>query len=57
VLHLPDSNSVAVFSYASGAVGNWLFIIDSDTLGFQRYDVPNNCRISHGAALGSDGNI
>jgi hypothetical protein len=57
ILHLHDSHTLAVLSYAGSAKANWLFLIDSRDLSSKRYDIPNNDIGSHSAALGSDGNI
>jgi hypothetical protein len=57
VLHLPDGHTLAVFSYSGSAPANWLFLIDARDLSSRRIAIPHNDIASHGAALGSDGNI
>ena len=56
-LHLRDGHTLGVFSYSNSAAANWLFLIDARDLSSRRIPVPNNDIASHGAALGSDGNI
>lgn len=56
-LHLRDGHTLALFSYSGSAEANWLFLIDSADLTTRRVPVPNNDIASHGAALGSDGDI
>ncbi len=57
VLHLHDGHTLALFSFSNAAEANWLFLIDARDLSVERYDIPNNDIASHGAALGSDGNL
>lgn len=57
VLHLQPLNKLAAFSYSSVGPANWLFLIDIATGSAERFDVPGGEVASHGAALGSDGNI
>lgn len=57
VLHLPDGYTLAVFSFGSAPTSNQMFLIDSRTLSVKRVAIPNNDFASHGAALGTDGQI
>lgn len=57
LLHLTREDRVALFSYSSGGPANWLFLINLADGSVDRYDVPGHERASHGAAVGSDGNI
>ncbi len=57
VLKLQDHKTLAVFSYSNAARANWIFLITADQLSSKRIHVPNNDVASHGAALGTDGDI
>jgi streptogramin lyase len=57
ILHLYDGVTLAFFSYSGSAPANWIFLLDSRDLSFERYSIPNNDIASHSAALGTDGNI
>jgi len=57
LLRLHDGHTFAVFSFSSSAPANWLFLIDGRDLSVERHDIPHNDIGSHGAALGSDGNL
>ena len=57
LLRLPDGHTIAAFSYSNSAPANWLFLIDGRDLSSKRFAMPNNDIGSHGAALGTDGNI
>jgi len=56
VLKLKDGRTLGVLSY-SQTCGSTLYLIDSDTLAIQQYDVPNDDIGTHGSAVGDDGNI
>lgn len=57
ILHVKEERRLGVFSFSNGGDANWLFLISIDDGTAERYDVPNDEQASHGAALGSDGNI
>lgn len=57
ILHLYDGVTLAFFSYSGSAPANWLYLLDSRDLTFERYSIPNNDIASHSAALGTDGDI
>ena len=57
LLRLPDGHTIGAFSYSNSAPANWLFLIDGRDLSSKRFAMPNNDIGSHGAALGTDGNI
>ena len=57
LLRLPDGHTIGAFSYSNSAPANWLFLIDTRDLSSKRFAMPNNDIGSHGAALGTDGNI
>ena len=50
-LHLPDGNTMALFSFSGSGTANWLFLIDLRDLSSQRYEMPNHDVGSHGAAF------
>ena len=56
-LHLTDGHTMGLFSFSFSAPANWLFLVDCRDMSVERYPMPNNDIGSHGAALGSDGNI
>ncbi|MBI3987795.1 MAG: hypothetical protein HY343_12790 [Lentisphaerae bacterium] len=57
LLYLDREQCIAVFSYSSSGPANWLFLIHLEDGAVERHDIPGHERASHGAALGSDGNL
>ncbi|MCC6486489.1 MAG: hypothetical protein IT364_03245 [Candidatus Hydrogenedentes bacterium] len=56
-IHLPDGDTMVLFSYSQSAAANWMFLIKASDMSVERFAIPNNDIASHSSALGTDGTI